>query len=243
LFDHVTVRVFDHHASRRFYEAVLEPLGHRVSSSGGHFCEWNDFHIAQARAGRALTRRLHVAFVARSHAEVDAFWRAGTSAGYASDGEPGLRPAYEDDYYDSFLLDPDGNSVEAVYHGRDREGRNVIDHLWIRVAELEASKRFYEAIAPSLGLRIAKVLPERFHVARRDRSFALVLGQPSENVHLAFPVPERATVVAFHDLAIRVGYRDNGVPGERRDDLGYYSAFVFDPDGNIIEAMAVSPPS
>jgi predicted lactoylglutathione lyase len=243
LFDHVTVRVLHHHASRRFYKAVLDPLGHRISSSGGHFCEWNDFHIAQARAGRALTRRLHVAFVARSHAEVDAFWRVGTSAGYASDGEPGLRPEYEDHYYGSFLLDPDGNSVEAVYHGRDREGRNVIDHLWIRVADLEASKRFYETIVPSLGLRIAKVLPERFHVAGRDRSFALVRGEPSENVHLAFPVPERARVIEFHHIAIRAGYRDDGGPGERRHRPRHYSASVFDPDGNNVEVLAVSPPS
>jgi catechol 2,3-dioxygenase-like lactoylglutathione lyase family enzyme len=197
LFDHVTVRVLHHHASRRFYKAVLDPLGHRISSLGGHFCEWNDFHIAQARAGRALTRRLHVAFVARSHAEVDAFWRVGTSAGYASDGEPGLRPEYEDHYYGSFLLDPDGNSVEAVYHGRDREGRNVIDHLWIRVADLEASKRFYETIVPSLGLRIAKVLPERFHVAGRDRSFALCAASRARTFTLRSQYPSARESSSF----------------------------------------------
>ncbi len=237
MFDHVTVRVSDHDASRRFYETVLTPLGHAVSLSGGHFHEWNDFGVAQSREDRPVTRRLHVAFVARSRAGVEAFWRAGTDAGYESDGEPGPRPEYHAQYYGAFVLDPDGNSVEAVYHGRAREGRNVIDHIWIRVTDLEASRRFHETIAPVLGLRIANVLPERFHVAGRDRSFALVRGEPSENVHLAFPVPDRATAGDFHRAALAAGYRDNGPPGERRYHPGYYGAFVLDPDGNNIEAV------
>ena len=237
MFDHVTVRVSDHHSSRRFYELVLAPLGHTISFSGGDFHEWSDFVIAQARDDRPVTRRLHVAFVARSHAEADAFWRAGTDAGYASDGEPGLRPQYHDDYYGAFLLDPDGNSAEAVYHGRAREGDNIVDHLWIRVADLEASKRFYETVAPLLGLRIGTLRPERFHVSARDRSFALVRGEPTENVHLAFPVPDRTAVTDFHRAALAAGYHDNGPPGERPYHPGYYGAFVLDPDGNNIEAV------
>jgi catechol 2,3-dioxygenase-like lactoylglutathione lyase family enzyme len=154
---------------------------------------------------------------------VEAFWRAGTDGGYASDGEPGrLRRQYHADYYGAFLLDPDGNSVEAVYDGRARQGYNVIDHLWIRVSDLDASKRFYERVAPVLGLRIANVLPERFHVAARDRPFALVGGEPSVNVHLAFPVSDRATVGDFHRTAVAAGYRDNGAPGERRGWGAYF---------------------
>jgi hypothetical protein len=161
VFDHVTVRVADHMASRRFYATVLATLGHEISNSGGHFHEWDDFGVAQARVDRPATRGLHVAFVARSRDDVDAFWCAGTAAGYASDGAPGFRPEYHADYYGGFLRDPDGNSAEAVYHGRLRKGDNVIDHLWIRVADLEASQRFYETIAPILGLRIGGVRPER----------------------------------------------------------------------------------
>ena len=238
MFDHVTIRVSDREASRRFYETVLEPLGHAISHSGGHFDGWNDFGIAQAREDRPVTRRLHVAFVSRSREEVNAFWQAGMKAGYASDGEPGPRAEYHEDYYGGFLLDPDGNSAEAVYHGRSRKGENVVDHLWIRVADLEATKRFYEAISPVLGLRITHELPERFHVAARRRSFALVRGEPSENVHLAFPVPDDATVGEFHRRALAAGYRDNGSPGERRRyHPGYYGAFVLDPDGNNVEAV------
>lgn len=238
MFDHVTVRVSNRDASRGFYETILAPLGHEISHSGEHFDEWNDFGVAQAREDRPVTRGLHVAFISRSRKQVDAFWHAGTKAGYASDGEPGLRPEYHDNYYGSFLIDPDGNSAEASYHGRARKGDNVIDHLWIRVAILEATKLFYETIAPILRVRIEGEREERFHVAARARSFALVRGEPTtENVHIAFPVPDDATVQKFHRIALAAGYRDNGSPGERRYHPGYYGAFVLDPDGNNIEAV------
>ena len=240
MFDHVTIRVADRDASRRFYELVLATLGFgSLQTSGGHYDEWNDFGISQARDDRPVTRRLHVAFVARSRDAVDDVWRTATGVGYPSDGAPGLRPVYHDDYYGAFLLDPDGNSVEPVYHGRAREGDCVIDHLWIRVADLAASKRFYETIAPVLGLRIAGERPERFHVAGGDRSFALVAGDaPTEHLHIAFPVPDNETVADFHRVAVAAGYRDNGGPGERPEwHPGYYGAFVLDPDGNNVEAV------
>ena len=238
MFDHVTIRVSDRDASRHFYETVLAPLGHVISHSGDHFDEWKDFGLAHAREDRPVTRRLHVAFVSHSCEEVDAFWRAGTEEGYASDGEPGLRPQYHEHYYGAFLIDPDGNSAEAVYHGRAREGDNVIDHLWIRVANLAAAKRFYTAIAAVVGLRIANEQAERFHVAACDRSFALVRGRPtSENVHIAFPASDDTTAGEFHRVALAAGYRDNGPPGQRGYHPGYYGAFVLDPDGNNVEAV------
>jgi catechol 2,3-dioxygenase-like lactoylglutathione lyase family enzyme len=238
VFDHVGVSVSDREASRRFYDTVLAPLGYEITHSTDEFDEWWDFGIAEARADRPLTQRLHVAFVTRSRAEVDAFWRAGVDAGYASDGEPGPRPQYSPDYYGGFLLDPDGNSAEAVYLGRPREGENRIDHLWMRVGDLEASRRFWEAIAAVLGLRIVE-RPERFHVAGDDRSFALVRGgEPSRNVHIAFPAATNEAVEEFHRAALAAGYRDNGAPGERPQyHAGYYAAFVLDPDGNNIEAV------
>jgi catechol 2,3-dioxygenase-like lactoylglutathione lyase family enzyme len=238
VFDHVTIRVGDRDASRRFYETVLASLGHERSHSGDDFDEWNDFGFAAAEAERPATRGLHVAFTAPSRKDVDAFWRVGTEAGYRSDGEPGRRPEYHDDYYGSFLIDPDGNSAEAVFHGRRAKGEAVIDHLWIRVADLEASRRFYETICPVLGLRIAGERPERFHVAARARSFALVRGEPTQNVHLAFPAPDDETVAEFHRVALAAGYRDNGPPGERPTyHPGYYGAYVLDPDGNNVEAV------
>lgn len=75
-------------------------------------------------------------------------------------------------------------------------------------------------------------------MAARARSFALVRSEPTtENVHIAFPVPDDATVQKFHRIGLAAGYRDNGSPGERRYHPGYYGAFVLDPDGNNIEAV------
>jgi catechol 2,3-dioxygenase-like lactoylglutathione lyase family enzyme len=195
MFDRVTMRVSDLEASRRFYETLLDG-------------DWGNFVIAPASEP---TRNLHVAFIAASHDEVDAFWRRGVEAGYESDGEPGPRPQYDTDYYGAFLLDPDGNSVESVYHGRVRSGDGIIDHLWIGVRDIAASYRFWETIATPLGLRFTSELAERFHLAARGRSFANVADgrPPSENVHLTLPVPS--------------------------DEPGFT---VVDPDGNTIEAVS-----
>ena len=236
MFDHVTIRVADWDASRDFYETVLGPLGHETKR-GKLFDEWGDFSIAPASREYPLTRRLHVAFVADSEAAVDAFWRAGVNAGYASDGEPGPRPVYHDRYYGAFVLDPDGNSAEAVYHGRARTGATNIDHLWIRVSDPAASKRFYETVAPVIGVTISE---GRWGVgvAGQDRSFTLLRGDPTENVHIAFPASDDETVREFHRVAVAAGYRDHGEPGERSIyHPGYYGAFVLDPDGNNVEVV------
>ncbi len=237
MFDHVVIRAADRAATRRFYDCVLEPLGYQATPTGAGYDAWGNFFTAQADGARPPTRRLHVAFSAHTRDVVDAFWRSGVDAGYTSDGEPGLRPQYSEDYYGAFLLDPDGNSAEAVTHERVREG--ALDHLWIRVADLAATLRFYETIAPILGLRLTSRLPERFHVAGRDASMALVRGsRPTENVHLAFPAPDDETVREFYRVALSAGYRDNGTPGDRPEyHAGYYGAFVLDPDGNNVEAV------
>src|SRR4051795_740757 len=159
MFDHVTIRVSDRAASERFYSTVLIPLGIDKTYRTNLFSEWQDFALAEAGRRSPVTRRLHVAFVAPTREQVDEFWRAGTEAGYSDDGPPGERPQYRDDYYGAFLLDPDGNSVEAVHHGQLRRG-GAIDHLWIRVADLAASKGFYATIAPHAGLHLRTDTPE-----------------------------------------------------------------------------------
>jgi catechol 2,3-dioxygenase-like lactoylglutathione lyase family enzyme len=238
VFDHVTIRASDRAASERFYRTVLPTLGIEPTHVGEDFVEWDDFSLAQAAADRSPTRRLHIGFVAPSRAEVEAFWSAGTDAGYRDDGAPGPRPQYRDDYYGAFLLDPDGNSAEAVHHGALRRGGNV-DHLWIRVADVAAARAFYATIAPHAGLRPgAGDRPGHAHVAGESGSFSLVPGEPTEHVHLAFPADDDATVDAFHRAATDAGHRDNGAPGERAVyHPGYYAAFVLDPDGNNVEVV------
>jgi catechol 2,3-dioxygenase-like lactoylglutathione lyase family enzyme len=115
VFDHVTLRASDRAASERFYRTVLHSLGVKPTSGGDEFVEWeNDFSLAAADAEHPVTRRLHIAWFAPAREDVDAFWQAGIDAGYRDDGAPGPRSQYRDDYYGGFLLDPDGNSAEAV---------------------------------------------------------------------------------------------------------------------------------
>ena len=142
MLDRLTIRASDVAASRRFYDAVLPELGASAV--------FVDLVIVPATDAQPVTRGLHVGLVAASREHVDAFWTAGTRAGFASDGPPGLRPQYADDYYGGFLLDPDGNSIEAVHMGQLRQG-GLIDHLWIRVEHLAMTRRSYEAASAQAG--------------------------------------------------------------------------------------------
>ena len=237
MFDHVTIRVSDRDASGRFYDTVLGVLGIESEYSDDDFTEWDDFSLTTASAWSPVTSGLHIGFGASSRERVDEFWELGTGAGYESDGEPGPRPEYGSDYYGGFLLDPDGNSVEAVNFEDVRHG---VDHLWIRVRDVAASKRFYDTIAPHAGFRPGKDTPERAQfISEETGSFSVLSGDHlTENLHMAFPATTNEAVNAFHDAAIERGYTDNGTPGERAEyHRGYYAAYVLDPDRNNIEVV------
>jgi catechol 2,3-dioxygenase-like lactoylglutathione lyase family enzyme len=118
MFDHLNLPVSNYEASKRFYETVLAPLGHTLimehAISGGGFGSSGkpSFWIKQG----APTARVHVAFTANNRASVDEFYTTAISAGAACNGPPGLRPEYHPTYYGAFVLDPDGNNIEAVCH-------------------------------------------------------------------------------------------------------------------------------
>ena len=237
MFDHVTIRAADRGASVRLYRTVLEAVEVGPSHADEQSPQWDDFSLAQASAEHPATRRLHIGFAAPTRAHVEAFWEAGMSAGFRDAGEPGPRTQYRYDYYGAFLLDPDGNSAEAVHHGDLPRDANI-DHLWLRVADVEAAKAFYVTVAPSAGLRLIHDERDRATFACGDSSFSLVAGRPTENVHMAFPAGDNDAVDAFHQAATEAGHRDNGPPGERpKYHAGYYGAFVLDPDGNNIEVV------
>jgi catechol 2,3-dioxygenase-like lactoylglutathione lyase family enzyme len=120
MLDHMGFGVSDLHRSRAFYEKALAPLGIAIvrdapereamgfGAAGKPF-----FWIAKAEG---LKGHLHVAFVTENRAAVDAFHRAALAAGGADNGAPGLRAHYHPSYYGAFVLDPDGNNIEAVCH-------------------------------------------------------------------------------------------------------------------------------
>jgi catechol 2,3-dioxygenase-like lactoylglutathione lyase family enzyme len=239
MFDHVGMRVSDREASRRFYETVLSVLGIRLDHSSELYDEWDDFSIMAAEDVSTVTRGLHVGFPAASREKVDEFWRVGVDAGYRGDGEPGPRPEYGDDYYGGFLLDPDGNSAEAVNYAEKLRDDGTVDHLWIRVRDVAASKRFYQLVAPFGGFEQRFDSGERAMFAGGTASFSVVAGPPTTNLHLAFPADDNGTVDEFHRTLVEAGYRDNGGPGERAIyHPGYYGAFVLDPDGSNVEIVA-----
>lgn len=118
LIDHIQLVVRDLPASRRFYEAVFEVLGVPLGGSGDDYFWADELFISTADSEAAqgkLTGRHHLAFQAADRAMVEAFHRAALAAGGTDNGGPGER-RYHPGYYGAFVLDPDGNNIEAVCH-------------------------------------------------------------------------------------------------------------------------------
>ena len=117
------------------------------------------------------------------------------------------------------------------------QGR-LLDHLHLRVADLEESKAFYAAVLDAVGLGITMEGPGFFAA---DELFVSADGPPTTGLHIAFQAPDRETVGRFHEAGLAAGGRENGGPGERPYHPGYYGAYVLDPDGNNIEAVHHGP--
>jgi len=114
----------------------------------------------------------------------------------------------------------------------------LLDHVHLRVRDLEASKRFYAAALEAVGRELGGEREGAFWV---DELYVSDDGPPTGGLHLAFQTPDRETVDRFHAAVLAAGGRDNGAPGERHYHPGYYAAYAFDPDGNNIEAVHHGP--
>ncbi|KQW91592.1 lactoylglutathione lyase [Massilia sp. Root418] len=115
----------------------------------------------------------------------------------------------------------------------------LFDHVHLRVADVDASKRFYRAAFDALGLGGEVVEGDgNFYL---DDLYVDKADGPVSHVHIAFIAKDRETVQAFHKAVLAAGGRDNGGPGEREYHPGYYAAFAFDPDGNNVEAVFHGP--
>ncbi len=128
LIDHLQLVVKDLTASRRFYGAVLEVLDVSIGGEAESYFWADELFVSSADSPAAtgkLTGRHHLAFQAKDRAAVEAFYKAGLAAGGTDNGAPGERP-YHPGYYAAFLLDPDGNNIEAVFHGAaDRSADSI----------------------------------------------------------------------------------------------------------------------
>ena len=122
LIDHVQLVVRDLAASQAFYGAVFEVLKVPMAGAGNDYFWADELFVSTANSDAAqgqLTGRHHLAFQAQDRAMVDAFHKAALANGGKDNGAPGVRD-YHPGYYAAFALDPDGNNIEAVYHGEAR---------------------------------------------------------------------------------------------------------------------------
>jgi catechol 2,3-dioxygenase-like lactoylglutathione lyase family enzyme len=126
LFDHVHLRVTDLDASKRFYRAVLQAVGRDVTGEGDGWFSADELFVS---SDGVPTSGLHFAFQAADRETVERFHEAGLLAGGRDNGAAGERH-YHPGYYGAFVLDPDGNNVEAVYHGEASRSAPSVVFSW-----------------------------------------------------------------------------------------------------------------
>ncbi|WEJ33783.1 VOC family protein [Devosia sp. SD17-2] len=118
LIDHVHLRARDFAKTRAFYDAILSVLSVPITASGGSWFQVDELFV-DAADGASQSTHVHLAFQAADPETVAAFHRAALAAGGVDNGAPGER-SYHPGYYAAFVIDPDGNNIEAVYHGPNR---------------------------------------------------------------------------------------------------------------------------
>lgn len=121
MIDHFGIKVKDLQSSKDFYQKTLAPLGYELRFNNEYTVSFGDERSTDPGGDFWLNASqqapMHFAFNAKTRAEVEAFHQAGLAAGGKDNGAPGLRPHYHANYYAAFLLDLDGNNIEAVCHG------------------------------------------------------------------------------------------------------------------------------
>lgn len=125
LIDHVHIVVSDLEKSRAFYRAVLSALGRQMNNDDTHDFGSDELFVSQVEKGGRLSH-IHLAFQTRERKTVDAFYTAALKAGGTDNGKPGERP-YHPGYYAAFVLDPDGNNLEAVFHGPAKRSAESVE--------------------------------------------------------------------------------------------------------------------
>lgn len=129
LIDHIQLVVKDLEASKRFYKAVFEVLGIPVGGEADDHLWADELFISSADSEAALgqlTGRHHLAFQAADRAMVEAFYKTALAHGGKDNGAPGERP-YHPAYYAAFAIDPDGNNIEAVFHGEAKRSAPSVE--------------------------------------------------------------------------------------------------------------------
>ena len=125
LIDHIQIVVQDLEISKYFYKEVLKPLGLYISREGAGFFSIDELFVTPANKTSKVSH-IHLSFQAASAKHVEQFYYAGLAAGGKDNGKPGER-VYHPGYYGAFLLDPDGNNIEATWHGSAQRSCSAIE--------------------------------------------------------------------------------------------------------------------
>ena len=204
------------------------------------------------------TTTAHVALRAPDRAAVDEFHRAAVAAGGTDNGPPACgrtttstttaptsRIPTETTSKPSATTPRNLSTTGPRDRGESSGGRpmefhqgRLFDHVHLRVRDLAASRRFYAAVLEALGRSLTHESQSAFAA---DELYVSEDGEPTSGLHIAFQAADREAVVRFHEAALAAGGVDNGRPGERDYHPGYYAAYVFDPDGNNVEAVHHGP--
>jgi catechol 2,3-dioxygenase-like lactoylglutathione lyase family enzyme len=129
LIDHLQLVVTDLARSKQFYQAIFGVLGVPLGGEAADYFWFDELFVSSKESVAAqgkTTGRVHLAFQASDRAMVERFHRAGLEAGGVDNGAPGIRP-YHPGYYAAFLLDPDQNNIEAVYHGEAKRSAASVE--------------------------------------------------------------------------------------------------------------------
>ncbi|MBC8120157.1 MAG: VOC family protein [Burkholderiaceae bacterium] len=126
LIDHVHLIARDLAASKRFYSAVLGSMGRKIEGEGADFFWSDELFVSTTAMATTGATHVHLALQAPDRSTVDRFHAAGLAAGGKDHGKPGVRAEYHPGYYAAFVLDPDGNNIEAVYHGEAQRSADSV---------------------------------------------------------------------------------------------------------------------
>jgi predicted lactoylglutathione lyase len=125
LIDHVHLRAKDLAATKRFYKAIFKTLNIPIGQDADDHLQVDELWIDALGNDKAMATRVHLAFQAADRAMVDRFHKTALEAGGRDNGKPGERP-YHPGYYAAFVIDPDGNNIEAVYHGKAERSAEAV---------------------------------------------------------------------------------------------------------------------
>ncbi len=170
MLDHIMLRVKDYAESKRFYDAVLGTLGYRMIMEYGEGAGYGDTMPEFWIGGSPdPTPRVHIAFTAKSRAQVDAFHAKAVELGAQDNGAPGLRPQYHPNYYGAFVIDPNGHNIEAVIHTPEQPQRQASKTSAKKAAAKKTSAKKAGGAAKRAGGAAKKAGARKKAPARRGR--------------------------------------------------------------------------